>query len=324
MAKYLLKIDYYNLLTASEQLIFRVKAAYYEMLRAQGNQGVAQSAIDVAQTQLKDSQARLRAGTAPKFDVTRIETQLSNLNQALLQAKNRVGLARVVLNRVMGIDTTSPTEVVKSETKVEPTEVDVRARTQEAYDKRPEVKAAVTAIELNEKNVKFQRTEIMPSMSANAVYDYNFRPTGFSTVNMSWIATFAVNIPIWDGGVTKAKVDQAHADLQNSRDSLGRLKLTVGSEVAASALNLSEATQRVATTAQGVDLAKESLRLSQVRYEAGISTLVEATDAQSALTLANFNYVQAEYDYALAVAELERSTGTQPEIDNIQFVCSIP
>lgn len=324
IAKYRLKIDYYNLLTASEQLIFRVKYAYYELLRAQGNQDVAQSAIDVAEAQLKDSEAKFRAGTAPKFDVTRIETQLANLNQTLLAAKNRVGLARVALNRVMGIDTTTPTDVVKSEIKVEPTEVNMAVRTQEAYDKRPEIEAAVTSIELNEKNVKFQRTEIMPSMNANAVYDYNFQPSGFSTINTSWIATFNLNIPIWDGGVTKAKVSQAQADLQNSRDSLGKLKLTVGSEVDGAALNLDEAIQRVATTAQGVDLAKESLRLSQVRYQAGIATLVEVTDAQSALTLANFNYVQAEYDYVLAVAELQRATGTQPEIDNIQFVCSIP
>jgi outer membrane protein len=256
--------------------------------------------------------------------VTRIETQLSNHNQTLLQAKNRVGLARVAMNRVLGIDTTSPTEVVKPEIKVEPAEVDVALRTQEAYAKRPEIQAGVASIELNEKNVKYQRTEIMPSMNANAVYDYNFRPTGFSTVNASWIATFTLNIPIWDGGVTKAKVQQAHAELQSSRDGLGKLKLNVGSEVDAAALNLNEATQRVATTAQGVDLAKESLRLAQVRYDAGIATLVEVTDAQSALTLANFNYVQAEYDYVLAVAELQRATGVQPELDSLEFECSIP
>ena len=322
MAKLQFQIDYLGLVSAAQNLIFEVKGGYFQVLRAIGQQGVAQSAVDVAERRLKDTRARYEAGDVAKFDVTRAEVEVSNLNQILIQARTQVRKAITRFNSILGIDVSTPTRLVETDIEVEDAQVDIPDYIEEAYARRAEVKSADFAVDLNRKNVRLQRTGIMPSMEAVGVYNYDLRVSGFSSANDSWSATVNLKIPIWDGGITKARVEQAHADVRKSQDTLDQVKLSVGRQVRIAALNLDEAIERTQTTAQAVELADETLRLATVRYDAGIAILVEVTDAESARNEANFNFVQAEYDYALAIAELERATATQPEVNKVQILAA--
>ena len=324
IAKYQFQLDYLALLSVSQKLIFDVKTAYYDLLRAQGQEQVAQSTVDVANARLKDATARYSVGSAPKFDVTRAQVDVANFNQQLIRGKSRVGIARAALNRVLGIDVNAPTEIVRSEITIENIKVDVDKSTQGAYAKRPEVMSARTVIDLSKKNVRLQRTAILPTLTATADYTYNFRLAGFSPTNQSWIAILDLKMPIWDGGVTRAKVDQANADVAKSLQSLDSVKLGVGFDVKTAALVLQEGIERVATTSENVALAEETLRLATVRYNGGISTMVEVTDAESALTQAKVDWVNSRYDYVLGLAGLDRATGNQPELAKLQLLASEP
>ena len=101
-------------------------------------------------------------------------------------------------------------------------------------------------------------------------------------------------------------------------DSLEQTKLGVAFEVRSAALTVQEAMERISSTADNVAMAEEALRLATVRYTSGYSVLVEVTDAESALTQAKYNLVRARYDYNIALADLQRSTATQPEMDKLQ------
>jgi outer membrane protein TolC len=322
IAKYQFQLDYLGVLTASQKLIFDTKTAYYDILRAQGQEEVAQATVDVATARLKDASARYSVGSAPKFDVTRAQVDVANFNQQLIRAKSRVGIARAALNRVIGTDVNAPTEIVRSEITIENIKVDIGKSILDACVKRPEVQSAETVIGLSKKNVKLQRTGILPTLNASANYTYNFRLAGFSPTNQSWIALLNLKMPIWDGGVTRAKVDQANADVARSVQNLDSVKLGVGLDVKTAALVLQEGIERVATTSENVALAEEALRLATVRYNGGISTLVEVTDTESALTQAKTDWVNARYDYVLGLAGLERATGDQPELAKLQLLAT--
>ena len=95
------QIDYLGMVHTSEQLIFDVKSAYYNLLRAQAQADVDQAAVDVAAARLKNTTSQFNAGTVPKFDVTRAEVDVANLNQTLIQGKTSVEQMRGALNRVM-------------------------------------------------------------------------------------------------------------------------------------------------------------------------------------------------------------------------------
>ncbi|MCE5323528.1 TolC family protein [bacterium] len=320
IAKYQFDIQYLSLLTTSEDLILSVKTAYYDLLRACGQQDVAQAAVDVAQTRLNNTQAMFEAGTVAKFDVTTAQTDLANLNQQLIQAKNRVLVAQAALNRVMGVDVNIPTQIVKQTPTIQGVPVDVPAAIQTAYQKRPEVQAQEKVVKLNEKGVKLQRSSYYPTLTLAALYGYTFATTGLNTANSNYQGTLTLNIPIWNGGITRARVEQAQADVENSKDTLNQIQLGVSLDVRTAALSLEEAAKRVATTQQNVDLADEALRLANVRYNAGIALLVEVTNAESQLTQANFNNVNAMYDYATAQAQLQRATSCIPELANLALL----
>ena len=322
IAEYQFQIQYLNLVTVSQRLILDVKAAYYNLLRAQGQEDARQSAVNDSAARLKDTQARYAAGTVPKFDVTRAEVDLANLNQQLIQAQNQVSLAQSTLNRVMGMDVNSPVQAAKVDIPISQDPIDMCKQVEFAYAQRPEVKVAKTEIALNKKNVKLQQTGLLPSLNINTGATYNVETSALNSVNLNWQAMLVLSAPIWDGGVTRARVRQAQADVKNAADTVDQVKLNVAVEVRRSALNVQEAAKRALTTAQAVALAEESLRLSTVRYNAGIAVLVEVTDAQTALTDARFNYVNAQYDYAIALAELQRATSSQPEICKVQLINS--
>jgi len=185
---------------------------------------------------------------------------------------------------------------------------------------RPEVLSVETAIALGQTNARLQRTAILPSLGATGQINYDVEASGFSTKNTSWIALLDLKIPIWDGGITAARVAQAYADVNRSREQLEQTRLGTGLEARTAALALQQAIERVSTTAENVILAEEALRLATVRYNAGIATLVEVTDAESALTQAKFNAVDARYDYAVALADLQRAESAQPEIAKLQLI----
>jgi outer membrane protein len=320
IAKDQFQINYLSLLKTSEQLISQVKRNYYELLRACGQADTAQAAVDVAAARLKNTEARYKEGTVPKFDLTTAQVDLANLNQNLIAAQSRVNIAQASLNRVLGIDPSSPTQVVKGEIPVETLSVDIPSADATAKAQRPEIKIQKASIAASQSNIKLQRTGTLPSLGISSQYSYLASAQGFSTGNTSWNALATVTIPIWDGGVTKAKVDQAYADLHSARDTLAQVELGIGQEVSTAAMVLEEAAKRTKTTAENVTLAEEALRLANVRYEAGIAVLVEVTNAESQLTTARFNQVNALYDYAIALAELQRVTATQPEIAKLRLI----
>lgn len=312
-------INYLSLLRTSQQLIAQVKRNYYDLLRTCGQRDTAQAAVDVAAVRLKNTEARFSAGTVPKFDLTTAQVDLANLNQNLLAAQSRVTIAQANFNRVLGLSADTSTHVIKSAVAVETQDVDVKEATKTAIEQRPEIKMQQTSIALNKTNIALQRTAAKPNLGISGSYDY-VSSQGFSTSNISWSAVAQLNIPIWDGGVTKAKVDQAFADFYAAEDSLEQVELGISQEVATFASVLEEAAKRTKTTAESVALAEEALRLANVRYEAGIAVLVEVTNAESQLTQARFNEVNAQYDYATALADLQRATSTQPEIAQLRLI----
>ncbi len=324
IAKYQFQIEYLNLVAQSELLILDVQRAYYDLLRACGQRDVAQAAVEVAQVRLANTQARFEAGTVPRFDVTSAEVDVANLNQQLIQAENRVLVAQAALNNVIGINPDTPTRVVDIEIAAEPTKLDVSRWIEVALDRRPELRSAQTAILLNQRVVNLRRTEYYPSLSVSANTGYLFETTGFNTQNVNWQVSLNLNIPIWNGGITRAQVNQARADVQRAEDVLDQSELQIALEVRVAATTLEEAATRVQTTARNVALAEEALRLANVRYEAGIATPVEVTNAEAQLTEARFNNVNAKYDFAVALAQLRRATSTQSELERVQLLETTP
>ncbi|MCE5321692.1 TolC family protein [bacterium] len=320
IAKYQFQAEYLSMVSVSEQLIVDVKSAYYDLLRACGQMAVNQASVDDAKQSLDIVSDKFKEGTVAKYDVTSAEVNLDNLNQQLIASQNDVRVAQSSLNAVLGIDVNNPTQVAAIDVPVDTDSVNIPECVNQAYAKRPEIKSAQIQVTLSQTNVNLQKTGMRPSLSLSGGPSYDFNPSGTTTDKASWQAGLTLNVPLCDGGVTKAKVRQARAEVQNSLASLNKQKIAVAKEVRKAALDLQNAALRTKTTAHAVKLAEDALAIANDRYSSGVAVWVEVTNAQSDLAQARYNYVDAQFDYANALAQLQKATASQPELNQLQLL----
>ena len=297
---------------AVQDVVLGVKQAYYSLLQAGKKAMIAQKTLEQAESHLRQAETFFRAGTKPRFDVTQAEVEVNNARLGVINAKNNVRLEQIALNNAMGTD---PAARVTIED-VLFVKVDVPALDQaleEAIRNRPEMRKAEAGIEAAQARVKAERSNYFPNISASGSYTW---ATGTSEMGMfrgdigdSWNAGVTLTIPLFEGGLTRGRVSEARANLialEAQRDSLKQIVLL---EVNRAYADIENAVARIDVMESSLKKAREYLEIAQGRYQAGVGPYIEVTDAQVSADKAETDFVQAQYDYQLSVARLEKAMG---------------
>lgn len=305
------RLDYNR--TRNETVV-GVKSAYYDVLRAKAFVDVEEQALKNSQDRQTVAEANLRAGTGTKFEVLRAQTDVANAQQNLISARNRVNLTTATLNNVLGLDQNTPLTV--TEAHEENTSPGVFDRdVEEAYRQRPEVLESEANIRAAEKGVRIAARSALPTISAGLNFNYTPDASGFAPKETSWAAVATLNLPLFDQGLSRARRQQARADVNTAKLNKATTLDTVALDVRQTHLALQEALDRLNVTAAALVEAQEQYRLAQVRFKAGVtavpggSPLLEISDAQAALTQAQTNQVNAQYDVQSAKARLDHAAG---------------
>ncbi len=290
-------------------LILQVVEAYQGVARAEEFVRVAEEALRNAEERLRLIRAQVDAGVASQFDLLRAETQVAQNQQALLNARNLVQLAQARLNSVLGRDLETPVQVAIPD-RLPDFEGTLEALTAQAFAQRPEVRAAKRGIELARANIQNARRGALPSLVLSGQWDFNLNTSTFNPRRETFTAVAVLSVPIWDGGITQARVAQARNDVEIAELRLQQAKDLVALEVRNAYLTLLDARERLAVARKGLEQATEALRLARVRFEAGVSPQLEISDAELAFTQARTNLVNTQYDYLNAYAALLKAVGT--------------
>lgn len=322
-------------------LVLAIKNAFYNVLRAQALVVVAKESLQDDLDRLADAQKKLKAGTAAPFDVLRAQTDVANAQQQLIAAQSNVNLAIAQLNRTLGIAIDTPLEVSDAgavETPpdvppptalLQPGNLEVAqsmdaneaahtslylgktydALVEEALKTRPEVLAAEAQVAAAHKGILLAQKSYLPSVNVSAQFTYSPDAAGFTPKTTAGALVLSVSIPLYDGGQAAAQKEQAQAVLASAQTQRRNAIDQVELDVRTAYLNLLQARDRVAVANQALAQAQESYRLATVRYNNGVSPLLEVSDAQAALTQAEQNQVNALYDYNNARAALDRAVG---------------
>lgn len=319
------------------ETIFGVRNAFYNALRAQGQLVVAEDNLANANTRLQDAQVTLKAGTGTQFDVLTAQRDVADAQQSVVNARGQVTLALGQLKNTMGIDVSTPIRISDTGAVEEPAAMNITneapkqdrlhvaedevnlgpeyaAAVQEALQTRPELLEADAAISAAERGVRFARRSQLPSfaISANALHQPN--TTGFVPENESYIQV-TMSLPIFDGGLARARVRQARAEVASAQNDRRTTADQVTLDVQQAYVNLVQASERVSVANVGLTQAREAFRLSRLRAQVGVtaspqvSPQLELSNAQATLTQAETNRVNAVYDYNLARAQLDRAVG---------------
>jgi outer membrane protein len=310
-----------NALATTEDIVLATDQAFYNALQAQALLKVANQTVTTRQSVEHQISELTKSKLKSTLDLSFAEVNLSQGKLLQLDAQNNVDSTIAALSAVLGFDKDEHYELVEEDTQLPspPPDVDVLIKT--ALLQRPDLQALTYDQQAADRFRRAQRDQLFPTISAlGTVGILPVRPDCvggecFSNYFISsWYGAIGVNmsVPIFNGFLLSSQAAEAkyraNAAAENTRD----LRDRVVRDVRTVWLTANTAFQRVSVAEELAKQADLSLNLAQGRYQLGLSSIVELSQAQLQQADAAIGYVNAQYQYRLALSTLNFEIGVQP------------
>ncbi len=291
-----------------QQVVLDARTAYFGYLAATRAQKVQEETVRQNQELLKQAQGFYQVGLKAKIDVTKAEANLYQAEANLIQAKNNVQLAQVSLMTALGLKSW-PYSKVEDVLEVMTPPRSLEELRSQALQRRPEIQKNLHQQEFNVASLQVARAGYFPTLTSTAAYGWQSIDQPFSTLPSNWYVGAAMTFPLFEGFSTAYSVNRNKAQLRASLENYEVLRLNVTKEVNQSYLNVKTGWELIRATKKALEAARENLRLAWGRYQAGVGTIIEFTDAQVQFSQADLNFVQALYNYRVYEAQLDKAIG---------------
>jgi outer membrane protein len=296
-----------DLMNNEDQVIFGVKQAYYTLLNTKRNLEVAGDTVTQFQEHLEQAKAFYEVGTKPKFDVTNAEVDLGNARLAKIKAENSLKVARVTLNNTLGVPDAPEFEIEDNLSFVK-YNIGLQEAISRAFENRPELKSLAYQKKAAEEAVWVAKTGYFPVLAGNA--SYSWAGHQFDK-GYGWSTGLVVSVPVFNGFLTKSQVSEARANLSIVTANEEQLRQNVLLEVQQAYQALTDLEEGIPIAELVVRQAQENVDIANGRYSAGVGNPIEVTDANTGLSNARTNLIQALSNYKIARASLEKSMGVR-------------
>ena len=290
-------------------LIFKVKEAYYNILKMEKICAVSKEAVEQIKAHLKVVENFYKAGMSPKVDLLKAQVQLANIKQNLVEAENGLELARASFNNLLNRSLSAPIELVDV-LSYQKNEFNLKDSIEKAVKLRPELKMQKIALKMAEEGLGIAKSDYLPAISLITNYDQTKgSEPPIDKWQKAWNAVIAFELDIWNWGRTKEKVKQAKSVINQNQDALSLLKKAIELEIRNTFLNLQAAEKKILVVEKAVEQSREGFRMTDLRFKEGMATNTDVLDATTLQSQAETNYYQALYDCYLAEAALKRAMG---------------
>src|SRR5580698_247221 len=292
-------------LATTEDIVLATDQAFYNALQAQALLSVAEQNVNTRQTTNNQVSVMTKNKLKSTLDLSFADVNLSQGKLLLLDAQNNADSTMVALDDVLGLDKQTIFDLVGDTSTLQAPPADPDQLLQLALQQRPDLQALDYNHQAAVKFSHAQRDQLLPTISAmGTVGTVPIRP-GSQYYVANWWGGVGVNmnIPIFNGFLYRAQA--AAEQTRDLRDHIVR-------DVRTSWLAANTAYQRVAVTDELLKQANLALQLAQTRYQMGLSSIVELSQAQYQQTDAAIGNTNAQYQYRLALATLNYEIGATP------------
>ncbi len=302
-------------LRAEHEVIFGVIRAYSAVLLSREALSTVQAAVRTGEANLAAAESRYEAGLVVASDALAARVRLGRLREEAIAAANQVRLSQAALNEAMGLPLDRAHQLTG--------QLDLPPAVSEQLDglealartQRPDYRQVDLEVQRLEKDVLRAKGALLPTMHLMGNYEINNNQFA-SNGQDSWSVGVVLNLNLFNGGGDRARIVEAQANHQRAVAQRERMANAIGLEVHDAFLAYQTARERVAVAREAVAQAEESLRIVQDRYDAGLTTIVELLDSETALTAARTNLTRTLYDATVSQARLDLSLG---RLDRARF-----
>jgi outer membrane protein TolC len=285
----------------SSQLGFEVVRTFYTIAQAMDMLETHQASIKAIETSLVVARARFEAGDLLKADLLNIEVQESMARENLILAEHSLELTRKAFLNLLGLR--------EGQVFIDTVQEGIQELPEDrSYGKRPELKGIEGQIEAAEAELRVAEGGRYPTVDGLAHYQFDGGGVLHGSGD-SWMGGVRVNYPLFTGGKTEADIANARAKIARLAAEKQKLELTMDLEIKQADLAYKQAKERLQVTEKTLEQAKESARLSRIRFKEGVILASDLMNIETRLTEAQVRHTVAKTAIKVAVADLRRTTG---------------
>jgi outer membrane protein len=287
-----------NALAATAQIILAVDQSFYNALETKALVAVASQTVDSRQLFVDKIKALTDAKLKSDLDLSFARVDLARGKLLLLEARNNYQTSLASLSAILGYPDEQNFQLVEEQAPIAPPSLDVLPLIQQALLQRPEVSALQEQVAAAQKFSSAEHDLQRPTISALGVVGEapvrdNHIPNWYGAVGVN------INIPVFNGFLFSARAKAADLQTDVNRQRLADLRNNIARDVRTSWQDTNRAFERLSVTQQLREQAGLALDLAQSRYNLGLGSIVEFSQAELQKTEADIADTDARYQYRL-------------------------
>jgi outer membrane protein TolC len=298
----------------------QVMNAYWALVNAREQLGVAQESLQLAKDLHSRNQVEVQVGTKAPLELTNSEAAIATREEGIIQAVSAVGDAEDVLRRLLNLPPGTlwetpivPTSDPKTDEKIT---VDLKAALIAAVAQRPELRSNELQLAQAKRDADYFRRQLKPQLNLDVKYNYTGLDNSFnSAFNQitaisfpGWTLTLDFVYPIQNRAARGASAT-ANVEVDRFQSLYDQERTVIEGEVRTAARAVDTAIKSIDANVKAREFQEKNLDAEKKRYENGMSTSFQITQIQDQLTQARSAEVQATVNYRTALAEYYRSVG---------------
>jgi outer membrane protein TolC len=295
---------------SQSDVILAVLRTYFGVELAEKNLEVARQSVESAQADLDRAESIYQSGRSTQADVLAVSVHLAAMREKQIRASNDLAVARAALDDALGIGLDRTFELTTPlESGAAAPEATIEEYRRLAAENRPEMRQAQLAQRLARTQQQIAGAAYWPQVVFQGIVEAD-RQNLFNKGGANWFTAVTLRWSLWNGGETKARVDQARFAESRAEALRMRADSAIHLEVRKAYLDLRAAAQRVEVASAAAAEAQEAHRIIQNRHNAGLTTVTELLRSAAALAAARMRRLAAVYDERVGAAALEHAAGT--------------
>lgn len=340
-----------NLRATSQGVVTQTRLAYHQVLIAKEQVRLIEAQISRIEENLEDTRARFEQGFVDDYAVTQLKVQLGNLKPQLTSARFGVNTAKRELLDILGLPlhlpidlkgnlneyniftTTVESEVNRSIKKVDKTVPILLERdsllAQQAFDLRGDLRILDVQQQLQDRQLKAQRSQYLPTLSAN----YNLQWTASQPGNPNFFGSedqrarsqtvmLSLQVPIFEGFSRDAAIERTKIQLKDLKIQENQTRQTARKEILSAQQGIEQAFETIEALEKVLEQARQGYERAVARYQSGVGSQAEVTDADLQLRQAENSYAQTVFNYLNAKAQYDQALGQVPfvgkDVENLK------
>lgn len=290
------------------QLTFAVVKAYFDVALSEQALDAATQALKSAQADLDRSENVRKAGMSTDADVLSIRVHVARVRQQQIRREADVSTARAALNDALGLSLDTAVELTTPLRPVDSPRLPIAELETAAVAGRPEQRRANLMADIAGTQAQAARSALWPKIAVRGVFESD-RQQFANRGGANWLGQVSLSWNVFNGGADRARIAEANQSRLQAEAERDRLAFSLRLEVRRAWDDLRAAEQQVDVSEQAVAEAEESLRITQNRFGAGMSTVTDLLRTEVAVLETRTQHVASLHDQRLAAALLELATG---------------